>query len=424
MKTKNLKNATDWFRVHSLRDLADPSGQVQRKEVVVSLNQYPHDFGLGPNPREPVLTSSVSKKIKDTLEENWRNFHLLNRGITIVAKHLEFDNKSSRVRLLLNETEEEEKFFGILDGGNTNERINKWRGDLDDEDGQEKLKESFVNIQILIPGVSGTLVPTGEMVDLLNDIKEARNTSTQVKTKSLADAREHFDFLKSVLQVEPYFDHIAWHEGQQGGIDALLIIIFLMIFYPSFSSASGQPSNAYGRKERCLAAYLDYAVSEKKELKKWLVVLPDIIRLFDELQVTLPDHYGGRIGGITQVTIHDKQRYQPGSKKYRIRPIKSQFLGKEMKYAYPLGWVFPIFAAFRVLVGPDKSGERIIWKKDPIAFWKTHGDEICKRYEPHIRDMGYETKKVATNLLCYQATQHAVNDLYKDELLKEAGIEV
>ena len=220
MKTKNLKNATDWFRVHSLKDLADPSGQVHRKEVVVSLDQYPHDFGLGPNPREPVLTSPVSKKIKDTLEENWRNFHLLNRGITIVAKDLKFDNKSSRVRLLLNETEEEEKLFGILDGGNTNERINKWRADLGDEDGQEKLKESFVNMQILIPGVNGTLVPTREMVDLLNDIKEARNTSTQVKSKSLADAREHFDFLKSVLQVEPYFDHIAWHEGQKGGIDA------------------------------------------------------------------------------------------------------------------------------------------------------------------------------------------------------------
>ena len=43
---------------------------------------------------------------------------------------------------------------------------------------------------------------------------------------------------------------------------------------------------------------------------------------------------------------------------------------------------------------------------------------------PHIRDAGYETKKIATSFVCYQAMGQAVKDLYKDELLKEAGIDV
>src|ERR1022692_1538346 len=98
------------------------------------------------------------------------------------------------------------------------------------------------------------------MLDLLNDIKEARNTSVQVKSKSLADARRHFDVLKNALSAEPFYNDISWREGEGGSVDALQIITLLMIFYPRFAaSADGEPSNAYGHKERCLDAFLDYS---------------------------------------------------------------------------------------------------------------------------------------------------------------------
>lgn len=425
MEHSNLKRSTDWFRVHSMKDLSDPSDQVSRKEMVVSLDQYPHDFGLGPNPRQPVLTSPVSRKIGDTLKENGKNFHLLNRGVTIVAKSVEYDNKTQRVRLVLDESEDEKRYFGILDGGNTNERINKWRDEL--VNGAEtQLRDCFVNIQVLIPQLHDAPLPTGEMLDLLNDIKEARNTSVQVKTKSLADARRHFDILKSVLENEPYFGEISWHEGQGGSIDAQLIVTLLMIYYPSFveDSEGREPSNAYGHKERCLDAYLKYAEKEPDQLEKWIRVLPAMLRLFDDLQVNFPKYYGGRFGGIKEVVIYDEKRYQRGNKKYRKTPMKSMFLSEDMKYSYPVGWLYPIIASFRVLAGIDKLDGTVVWKKNPIEFWHEHGEEICRRYEPHLTAAGYEPKKIATNLLCYQATRQAVNDLYKDELLREAGIPV
>jgi hypothetical protein len=190
MDVSKLKRPTDWFRVECLRDIDDPSSQMSRKEVVVSLDQYPHGFSLGPNPRRPDLTSRVSRRIEDTLKENGANFHLLNRGITIVAKSLEYDNKSGRVRLELHENEEEERYYGILDGGNTNERINKWRQELvEGEMTKDELSTRYVNVQVLIPQLHGAQGPTGSTENLLNDIKEARNTSVQVKQKSLADAR-------------------------------------------------------------------------------------------------------------------------------------------------------------------------------------------------------------------------------------------
>ena len=151
MQLEKLRKCTDWFKVHELKDITDPSKQVARKELVVSLEQYPYNFSLGPNPREPDTSSRVSRRIGDTLKDNWENFHLLNRGVVVVAKDIEYDNKSQRVRLALAETEEEERLYGILDGGNTTERINLWRKDLTEDEAEVRLPRTFVNMQVLIP---------------------------------------------------------------------------------------------------------------------------------------------------------------------------------------------------------------------------------------------------------------------------------
>ncbi|MGB2643966.1 MAG: AIPR family protein [Candidatus Acidiferrum sp.] len=424
MQIETLKKCTDWFKVHSFRDLEDPSGRVARKEIVVALDQYPHDFGLGPNPREPNLTSEVSRAIRDTLEDDWKDFHLLNRGVTVVAKDIDFDNRSQRVRFVLDETEDEKKFFGLLDGGNTNARINVWREALDEQQAAARMAETYLNMQVLIPQTKGASVPAGEMLDLLNDIKEARNTSVQVKKKSLADARNHFEALKLALQKEAYFPQISWHEGQNGGIDAQQIVALLMIYFPSFCSAAegGEPSNAYGHKERCLDAFLEYAKNEPQELERWIKILPTLIELFDTIQLQFPDYYPGYFGKIAEVQIYSEKKYERGNKKYRKTAPTSQFLSREMKYSYPAGWIYPLFAAFRFLAGPDKSTGEVTWKKDPIQFWQKHSKTICDQYVPHIVSKDYAPKKIATDPLCYQAVRRAVTDLYKDELLRDAGI--
>ncbi len=426
MDLSQLKRPTDWFRVHSLRHLDDPSGQMDRKELVVPLDQYPVGLGLGPNPRRPDLSSRVSKNIEETLRENGRNFHLLNRGITIVAKSIEYDNKTEKVRLRLHESEEEEPFYGILDGGNTDARIKKWREDLPDEDAKAELARRYVNVQVLAPKLKDLSVPTGELVDLMHDIQDARNTSVQVKAKSLADARHHFDLLKEVLAGEPYFGEISWREGDKGRIDALLLLSLLMVFYPRFSeSFPGQePSNAYGRKERCLDAYLQYSEENGEELDKWIQIVPELIRLFDEVQTSFPEHYTGHFGKINEVQIFDERRYEKGNKRYRKTAPTSYFFGEEMKYSYPTGWLYPVFAGFRVLAGLNKTSEAVVWKRDPMEFWRAHGREIVAKYQPHLQQWGHETKRVASDTLCYQAMRSTVTGLYKDELLKEAGITI
>lgn len=435
METAKLKRPTDWFRIHCFKDLSktgnDSLGSrppIERKELIVSLDQYPYGFGLGPNPRRPDLTSRVSQSIEESLKTDGDNFHLLSRGITIVAKALEHDNKTDKVRLTLAGSEAEDRFFGILDGGNTDARINKYREELLEDEAREKLPRRFVNVQVLIPNLDGSDIPTGKLETLLNDIKEARNTSVQVKEKSLADARRQFDLLKEVLKDEPYFGEISWRQGDKGSIDAQFVLTLLMIYFPPFcESADGrEPSNAYGHKERCLDAYLEYANSKDEgvthTLEAWIKLLPVIIRFFDHLQKTLASQYSGSFGKIKEVQIFDEKKFERGNKKYRKTAAHSQFLGAEMKYQYPIGWLYPIFAAFRVLVAPKKDTGELEWKRDPIAFWDKNGKELCRRFEPHLNELGFEPKKVATSLICYQAMSSAVKELFKDELLTDAGI--
>lgn len=70
--------------------------------------------------------------------------------------------------MTLDEGEDEKQLYGILDGGNTNARINSWREGLDGN-AVDRLSEAFVNVQVLVPHLRGE-EPSGEMLNLLNDI--------------------------------------------------------------------------------------------------------------------------------------------------------------------------------------------------------------------------------------------------------------
>lgn len=420
----NTNSANDWFDVREFRSLGDPSGRLERKELLVPLSSYPGDFGLGPNPREPKMSSRVSKKIGETLENNPEVFHLLNRGITVVAKDIQFDNKTQRVRLTLHDGDDaDDENYGILDGGNTNARIKNWREHLDDA---SELDNTFVNMQVLIPQHHGDDFPGMTVLDLLNDVKEARNTSVQVTEKSLADAKQHFDQLKDAVSQTPYADSVIWHEGQKGSVDALDLVGLLMIAYPRYTEDSGgdEPHLIYGHKAKALDAFLRYQGEHPQELEAWIKILPSLVNLFDKIHVKLPMAYKGKFGGISSVKIHDESKYEPGNKRYSKTPFKSKFLETTMKYRYPIGFVYPVFAGFRVLLKMDDESGQVIWKKDPIKFWMNNGNTILQQFKPHMENTGFDSKKIAQSPTCYQAVRHAVTDLYKDELLKEAGISV
>ncbi len=420
-----FNKATDWFTVHSVRSIDDPNAndttEITRKEIVVSLYDLPwfDEEHLGPNPRRPNrLNSRERTAIVDSLSDNGVNFHHLNRGLTVVAKSLAVEDRKgkTRVRLELADSDAEQEFYGVLDGGHTNEIINRYREEHRDSDEAEVVfRERWVNVQVIIPKTSSDGNLSDELRDLLNDIKRARNTSVPVKRRDLENARHHFDLIKDVLESKSYFSSIKWRDGDDGHIDGQTLIILLMIFHREFVSYGDDPTNAYGKKDVCLDKFVEFSDTNSKYLDALIRFLPSLLDLYDHLERTFPEIYnakGGRFARFSNVRRADSDRY--------FTQLRS-----ETPWKYPSAWIYPLFAAFRVLINEDQSTGEVSWKRDGIGFWKNHGKQIVDAYLPVFKTIAADSPtKVGRSVPAHQAVRQSVSGLLKDELLREAGIEV
>ncbi len=420
-----FNKATDWFTVHSVRSIDDPNAndatEITRKEIVVNLYDLPRfeKDDLGPNPRRPNrLNSRERTAIIESLSDNGSNFHHLNRGLTIVAKSLAVEDRKgkTRVRLELADSKAEREFYGVLDGGHTNQIINMYRDEhRDSEEAEVYFRERCVNVQVLIPKGSSDNGLGADLRDLLNDIKRARNTSVPVKRRDLENARHHFDLIKEVLQSKPYSSAIKWRDGDDGQIDGQTIIILLMIFHRRFASYGDDPTNAYGKKDICLDKFVEFSVTDSDYLDASIRFLPSLLDLYDRLELSFPETYnaaGGRFGGFSNVRRADSDRYYTQ-------------LRSETPWKYPNAWIYPLFAAFRVLINEDESSGEISWKRDALTFWENHGQEIVNAYLPIFKTIASESPtKVGRSVPAHQAVRQSVSGLLKDGLLREAGIEV
>src|SRR5262245_48421492 len=131
------------------------------------------------NPRshgEDVLDSPVAQAIRKTLEEDPKNFVLMNRGILLLADSIEF----SRDRLYVT-FDGDSRLRGLADGGTTDAVISSVK-DIPDA--------ASIHIEIIV----GLNDP-----DRVAGLVEGRNTSRQVRQSSLVNAAGHFDWLKEAL---------------------------------------------------------------------------------------------------------------------------------------------------------------------------------------------------------------------------------
>src|SRR5687768_12653962 len=84
----------------NIRKLVDPLGEGHESYYAyVRVGDLPLDLPLEANPRTQDTQSRVSKQIRSGLTESPEVFHLLNRGLTISALRVEYDNRSQQLTL-------------------------------------------------------------------------------------------------------------------------------------------------------------------------------------------------------------------------------------------------------------------------------------------------------------------------------------
>ncbi len=296
------------------------------------------------NIRDPKLRGAVPTAIRNGFRDKPDLFVFMNRGLVIAAEEVVYDNKTGNITLTLTKP----LLHGLLDGGHSYDIIRMESQGLDNP--------RYVKVEFL----------TGFSGDDITNVVDARNTSNQVKDESLMNLAGTFDDLKDALRKAPYFNNIAWKEyetdtsGDPLPIDVREVISILMCFDKTNFRDAAHPINAYRSKQAALQHFKEH----QKDFEKLYLIADDLLRLYDEIYLALPDLYnkarrsddvaGGRFGRLTGVTVYKKGE------------ATLPFIQKESGYGVPSGFIYPILGAFRSLL-VEKRG-RFVWAPNVDPF--------------------------------------------------------
>lgn len=361
----------DYFAVVAIKDLPDLSSW---RKI---------------NVRDSKLTGSVPDRIREGLRDP-ELFLFMNRGITLSAESVSFDNKTGNLTLTMSD----KNLHGLLDGGHTYMIL------LEERESYQG--SQYVKLEIL---------QGFDSVEAIEKLVDARNTSNQVRDESLMNLVGRFDPLKKAIKGSRYADLIAFseYELQEDGtpkpIDIREVIAILTTLDKDHYGDQVHPINAYRSKAACL----EHFKSHESSYKKIYPIAKTVLELYDHIQQELPDLYnkargmrgevsGGKFGHLTGVTTYR------GSRKAQLL-----FIGQESNYGVPAGFVYPILGAFRALLR-EKNGEYSWAKKlDPLELLR---GELGRTLADTIGNFALDAKnpsKTGKSLLvwqaCYQSAQ-------------------
>lgn len=366
------------FKVTSFRKIPNPYLNLENGEkdscmyvAVCDVLDIPDNIPMETNPREQKLTTNVAKKIKESLiNPSEFNFYLLNRGILLSAKEVTYNNYSNDITIVF----EDRSVHGNVDGGHTYKTILENRNMLNPG-------EQFVKIEIL----------TG-IENIFQSLAAARNTSTQVEDKSIAELEHRFEIIKEFIATESFASRVFFKENDSGDIDVADILSILNMFnIDRYNNMEVFPVISYSGKKSCIDYYIKehktHGNSNSNPYVKMKPIMVDIFRLYDEIEKRMAEFYreknsGGKYG-LVKGTIVPKNNGE----------LKSKFYNNDMKIGSPTGFIYPILGAFRALVRKDSNGN-YCWGANPFEILNAIGGELVQTTVERSRTLGNNPQSV------------------------------
>ena len=286
------------------------------------------------NPREINARTATYNSIVSTLMEEPARFHERNRGVTIVAKDVAFDDKRHEVVITL----EDPAQHGVVDGSHTLHAV---------LEGKKAPPEGGWPAYVFIT------VKTGLDPAEIAEVAGGLNTSQQVDLKSLENLRDHFSALQEAIAGQPYAEQIAYKMYEAKPIDVREILYYLAVFDCATYDGNRHPVALFGRKEGIVRQFARQAKAPSPQNPFEILTskAADILRLRDVLEKRA---LGLRIG------------HYKANKKARIRSESNRenflyFLNEKVNGKIPIGWMMPMLAAFRANVQWDRPAGTFSW---------------------------------------------------------------
>lgn len=355
------------------------------------------------NPRQQNLKSKPAKEMRLTLNGDERDiFHFLNRGISISALECTVKDVKDKkeVTIVLRNVNE----HGIFDGGHSFKVL------MDALNNSKIIGSKHVMLEVF----------TG-VEDILFDLARSRNTSTQVKEKSLANLEGKFDFVKDALKNECFYDNISWVENDDGDITISYIIQILTAFNSKLEHKS--IPKTYSGAGSCETAYLrEYNKNKDNMINniyyKLTPLYSDIFKFVDYVLVLLPQIYNkngyesesGNFGKLRGIT------YNPD-----FYPLLFSPNNKRTSYKIPNPLFFPILAAMRQLYKEDENG-MYEWIINPKTVFDDISDKLVTKVMGYYFEKNRFVNEMGKSLGLWIDTYELVN-AYLNDYLKKAEIE-
>lgn len=326
------------FPTKQFRSIPSPVGNSRLGLFFTGAGTLPRDLWdwREVNPREVNRRSSVYKAISRTLTEEPERFHERNRGITIVAEDLSFDDKRQEVLISVSDT----KLHGVVDGAHTLDAILETQK-APPEDGWP----AYVFIKIV----------TGIDADQIAEIAGGLNTSQQVDLKSLENLREHFASLQKVLSGQPYANSIAYKMNEDKPVDVREILYYLAVFDCGKDGYTEKqhPVALFGRKEGIVRRFADQAADPQvgDSFRILISKAPEILRLRDLIEKRTLELNVGRY------KVGHNARVRSESNRENLLT----FLNESVNGKIPLGWIMPMLAGFRANVEWNSPKATFSW---------------------------------------------------------------
>lgn len=320
------------------------------EDLIKELENY-----MAVNPRIPARKATgeasgpIIRDIKKTITEEPEQMLIRNQGIYLLVDSARFMNKTNKVILTLNDN----TIHGIVNGGHTYvairevlESAHELEHEVERDERLNYLNKAYVRLHIY----------EGIPQDRVTEIAESLNRSKQVDDASLMNLAHKFDLIKSAMNTVLGEDEIYYNQGEPGSIYVTEIVACLEMFNQERYDQHHHPNRLYRKSNVALRMYEDDI--EKAPFKRLIKKLPDILLLRDSIKKLTPGtcrEIGFQVGRM-KVTKKAKKRAKVKDVSHPL-----PFLGDEMEYKIPNGWVFPMMAAFRANL--DKNGD---WIMNPL----------------------------------------------------------
>jgi len=364
--------------------------QIKTHFLFVSLKNLPKELPTGPNPRQADLRAKPCKQMQETLEREPELFTDCNRGLFLIAEKVYFPHQNQKSIIIdFGEDEDGNVKGGLVDGGHTYAVLKQAMDD-----------ETLSDLPIFITVIEGA-------DQFATQLARARNTSVQVKEKSIANLDKEFELIKKSLG--NYAEKIIWSENENvNNPEAVFSVEDLMALLTALNlnlyDNERHPTVAYTGTATCFNKWLNK--KNRPSYEKLYNILPSIVEIYEYLYMKYEDYArsGGtrNFGGINGV---EKKRGK-GKKQKRIE-IKLPFTEQIVRYKLANGFILPIFASLRFLF--DEKNGSYKWVIEPEQFLDRYAPKlISKILDAHSNENGSNPNKTGKSKMLWDNIAQAV----------------